>query len=229
MADKKTYAQKFLYEMLEKRTLKIWCEEKEVPYLICYKIACGKSVPTYSAICKLLPYIPVTDWFYFEDEDIPYSRKTLEEWNPEKISSFIRRHKHDYLETGKKYGTTESYARNLFVNYRARPTVTLIRNCALDGINPADFFTAGDVYDDGNFYPDRGDVVLLSGKTILVLTKEKQNKLTHSLTGVCLVDGKADLSTLATVTYVRSVPELIEKVDEEYLNDILKQVRTLFR
>ena len=229
MADKMTYAQKFLFDLLNARTLKLWCDEKNVPYLVCYKIANGTSIPTYSAICQLLPYIPVTDWFYFEDEEIPYKRKTLKEWNPEEISSFVRRHKHDYLEVGKKYGTTESYARNLFVNYRARPTITLIRACAIDGIDPIEFFTAGDMTDDGKFYPDRGDIVSLSGKTILVLTKEKQNRITHSLTGVCLIDGKPDLSTLATMTYIRIMPELLKKADNEMLDSVMKEVKALFK
>jgi len=229
MAEKMTYAQKFLYDLLNERTLKIWCDEKEVPYLVCYKIACGKSVPTYSAICQLLPYIPVTDWFYYENEDIPFKRRTLKEWDSNAISSFVRRHKHDYLDVGKKYGTTETYARNLFVNDRAKPTVNLIRAAALDGIDPAEFFTTGDSTDDGKFYPDRGDIVSLSGKTILVLTKEKQNRLTHSLTGICLVDGKPDLLTLATITYTRIIPELLEKADSDLLENVLKDVKVLFR
>lgn len=229
MAEKMTYAQKFLYDLLTSRTLKIWCDEKEVPYLVCYKIACGKSVPTYSAICQLLPYIPVTDWFYYENEEIPFKRRTLKEWDSNTISSFVRRHKHDYLEMGKRYGTTETYARNLFVNDRAKPTVNLIRAAALDGIDPAEFFTAGDSTDDGKFYPDRGDIVSLFGKTILVLSKEKQNRLTHSLTGVTLVEGKPDLLSLATVTYVRNIPELLEKASDELLEGVLKEIKALFR
>ena len=76
-----------------------------------------------------------------------FPRKTLPEWNPDDVPSFVRRHKHDYLEVGEKYGTTEAFARNLFVNHRARPSINLIRACALDGINPVEFFTEGDVSD----------------------------------------------------------------------------------
>lgn len=47
---------------------------------------------------------------------------------------------------------TEAYARNLFVNHRA---------CALNGINPAEFFSESDT---SKFYPDCGDIVQLSGK-----------------------------------------------------------------
>ena len=99
----------------------------------------------------------------------------------------------------------------------------------MDGINPIEFFTEGDVSDDGKFYPDRGDIVQISGKTILVLTKEKHNRQTHSLTGVCLVDGKADITSLATITYVRTIPELVEKADKELTDNVIKDVRALFK
>ena len=160
-------------------------------------------MPTYAVICQLLPYIPCVEWFFFEDEEIPFPRE--------------------------KYGTTEAFARNLFVNHRARPSINLIRACVLDGINPVEFFTEGDASDDGKFYPDRGDIVLLSGKTILVLTKEKHNRATHSLTGVCLENGLPDITSLSSIKYVRIMPELVKKADSELLDNILKQVRTLFR
>ena len=69
----------------------------------------------------------------------------------------------------------------------------------------------------------------MSGKTILVLTKEKQNRLTHSLTGVTLVNGEPDLLSLATVTYVRNIPELLEKASDDLLDSVLKEVKALFR
>ena len=176
-----------------------------------------------------MPYIPCVEWFFFEDEEIPFPKKTLPEWQPDDVPSFVRRHKHDYLEVGEKYGTTEAFAINLFVNHRARPSINLIRACALDGINPVEFFTEGDASDDGKFYPDRGDIVQLSGKTILVLTKEKHNRATHSLTGVCLENGLPDITSLSSIKYVRIMPELVKKADSELLDNVLKQVRTLFR
>ena len=229
MAEKMTHAQKFLHDLVISRQLKNWCLERELPHITIYKIAAGNTVPTYAVICQLLPYIPCVDWFFFEDEEIPFPRKTLDEWQPDDVPSFVRRHKHDYLEVGEKYGTTEAFARNLFVNHRARPSINLIRACALDGINPVEFFTEGDVSDDGKFYPDRGDIVQISGKTVLVLTKEKHNRETHSLTGVTLVDGKPDITTLSTITYVRVIPELVEKSSRELLDEVLKEVKGLFR
>ena len=101
--------------------------------------------------------------------------------------------------------------------------------CALAGINPIEFFTEGDVLDDGKFYPDRGGIVQISGKTILVLTKEKHNRTTHSLTGVCLENGQPNITSLSSIKYVRIMPELVKKADSELLDNILKQVKTLFR
>ena len=227
--EKMTYAVKFLNELVASRKLKGFCETNGLSHPSLYRIAIGTSVPTYAIICQLLPCIPVTDWFYFDGEEIPYPRKTINEWNPEDIPAFVRQHKHDYLEVAEKYGITETFARNLFVNHRARPSLTLVRNAALDGINPVEFFTEGDIKDDGKFYPERGDVVSISGKTMLVLTKQKQNRETHSFVGVTYENGTADLLTLTTVTYVRNIPELIEKADEEMVKDILSQVKGLFR
>lgn len=92
-----------------------------------------------------------------------------------------------------------------------------------------DNLTEGDTSDDGKFYPDRGDIVQLSGKTILVLTKEKHNRATHSLTGVCLVDVQPDITSLSTITYVRNIPELVEKGSRELVDAVLKEVKGLFR
>lgn len=99
----------------------------------------------------------------------------------------------------------------------------------VDGINPTEFFTEGDTSDDGKFYPDRGDIVQISGKTILVLTKEKHNRATHSLTGVCLVDGQPDITSLSTIKYVRVIPELVEKGSRELVDSVLKEVKGLFK
>ena len=99
----------------------------------------------------------------------------------------------------------------------------------MDEINPIEFFTEGDASDDGKVYPDRGDIVQLSGKTILVLTKDKHNRATHSLTGVCLENGLPDITSLSSIKYVRIMPELVKKADSELLENVLKQVRTLFR
>ena len=49
------------------------------------------------------------------------------------------------------------------------------------------------------------------------------------MTGVTLVDGQPDITSLATITYVRVIPELVEKGSRELVDDVIKEVRTLFR
>ena len=61
------------------------------------------------------------------------------------------------------------------------------------------------------------------------MTKEKHNRETHSLTGVTLVDGQPDITSLATITYVRVIPELVEKSSRELVDNVLKEVKGLFR
>lgn len=227
--EKMTYAVKFLNELVESRKLKAWCDKNNLPHPSVYKIAVGAAVPTYAIICQMLPYIPVTDWFYFEGEEIPFERKVLEVWNADEISSFVRQHKHDYMDMASEYGITESLARNLFVNHRARPPVTLIRDAALKGTDPAEFFTCTNQNDDGKFYPERGQIVSIFGKTMLVLSKKKYNLEKHLFVGVPYNEGECDVSGLETVTYARSNPELLGKCEEDILDEVLKTVRSIFR
>lgn len=61
------------------------------------------------------------------------------------------------------------------------------------------------------------------------MTKEKHNRETHSLTGVTLVDGQPDITSPATITYVRVIPEVVEKSSQELVDNVIKEVRGLFR
>ena len=81
----------------------------------------------------------------------------------------------------------------------------------------------------GRSYFDNYGKDVQMGEKNCVLTKEKHNRQTHSLTGVSLVDGKADITSLATITYVRTIPELVEKGSRELVDEVLKEVKGLFR
>ena len=186
--DKITYARKFLLDLLEKRRLRSWCQESGALHISMFKIARGFMNPTYAVMCHLLPYIPPAHWVYFTDEEIPYEVRTLPEWRPEAISAFVRCHKRDWKEIGQRYGISESLANNIFVSHRARPTVSLIRNAREDA-NPEDFFTEGDLADDGLFYPERGDIVTVQGRTVLVISTEKRNDVFFDIViCFCLLD-----------------------------------------
>lgn len=222
-----THAKRYLLDLLAERKLNAWCEERNLPHTTIYKLAAEDFPPTYSVICKLLPYIEPAKWFYSEDDVIPYEMRLLPEWNPDDVSYFIRKHRFDYKNLIEKYGISDSTALNLFINYRTKPSVMMIAKACAD-VNPEEFFIEGDATEDGKFYPERGDIVSIYGKTMLVLTKSSANKESHSFTGVCLTDGIADLTTLAAVTYTRVNPELIGKAEMDTVSEVLKQVRELF-
>lgn len=44
-----------------------------------------------------------------------------------------------------------------------------------------------------------------------------------------MVYGKPDITSLATITYVRNIPELVEKTSPELLDEVMKKVRTIFK
>lgn len=230
MAEKSkiTHAKRYLLQLLAARRLNAWCEERNLPHTTIYNLAAEDIPPTYSVICKLLPYIEPAKWFYSEDEEIPYKTRLLPEWNPDDVPYFVRKHRHDYKDLLEKYNLSASTGLNLFINYRTKPSVALIAQACAD-VNPEEFFTLGDANEDGKFYPDRGDIVSISGKTMLVLTKEKSNRETHSFTGVCVQNDEVDLNTLETVTYSRINPEFIKKGSGDLVSDTLKKVQVLFK
>lgn len=49
------------------------------------------------------------------------------------------------------------------------------------------------------------------------------------MTGVTLVDGQPDITSPATITYVRVIPEVVEKSSRELVDNVIKEVRGLFR
>ena len=143
-----TYAQKKLLDLLQERKLKSWCEEKNVPHATLYKLATGNMVPSFIVMSSLVPYFAPAEWVYFTDEDIPYEVRTLEVWNPDDTSLFIKKHKYDYMEVEKKYEISEINARNIFVNRRANITLLQMRKMTKD-VNPEEFFIPADETTDG--------------------------------------------------------------------------------
>ena len=223
--EKMTLAQVFLWELLKVRKLKAWCAQRGLPHTTVYKVASGDSVPTYAVICSLLPFIPYTDWYFFKGEKIPYERKTIDAWKADDVPAFIRQHKHDWAEQGRIFGMTESFARNLFVNHRARPTLNMVRQAALNGIDPVVFFTAGDPEDDGVFYPEHGDIVALFGKEFLVLSESRWNSDNSAFFGVETVDGKPDVLTAGIRTFQRKYPCFVKKADGALVKKIADEIK----
>ena len=112
----------------------------------------------------MLPYFSPAEWVYFADEEIPYKHEPLPAFNPKEFSLFIKKHKIDYMDIAEKLGLTEANAKNIFLHRRANLSLLHIRKLAAE-VNPEEFFVPADESVDGFFYPDRGDIVSLSGKT----------------------------------------------------------------
>lgn len=112
------------------------------------------------------------------------------------------------------------------MTHRARPTYGLIRN-AREEVNPEEFFTEGDAGDDGRFHPERGDIVTIHGRTVLVLSAGRRNRETGSVTAFDMRDGGADYNTLSTIRYVRSVPELVGRADSPVVERALEEARMI--
>lgn len=93
---------------------------------------------------------------------------------------------------------------------------------------------------DGFFYPERGDIVSLSGKNILVLSKNKDNSQNECFIGAVLEpesDGAVHVKgetvegyvrNMSSFTYARRNPVLVDKVESEKMDEVLKLYKRLF-
>ena len=97
---------------------------------------------------SLVPYFAPAEWVYFTDEEIPYEVRTLEVWNLDDTSLFIKKHKYDYMEVAKKYEISETNARNIFINRRANITLLQMRKMEKD-VNLEELFIPADETPDG--------------------------------------------------------------------------------
>ena len=236
-----SYARKVLLDLVEKRELRAWCMERDLPHSSIYKVAVGTDIPSYILICQMLPYFSPAEWVYFTDEEIPYKHEPLPVFNPKEFSLFIKKHKIDYMDIAEKLGLTEANAKNIFLHRRANLSLLHIRKLAAE-VNPEEFFVPADESVDGFFYPDRGDIVSLSGKNILVLSKTKDNSQNACFIGAVLdsesdgavhvkgetVEGYVSVRNMSSFTYARRNPVLVDKAEDETVSSVLKMVKRLF-
>lgn len=130
------------------------------------------------------------------------------------------------MEVEKKYEISETNVRNIFVNRRANITLLQMRKMTKD-VNLEEFFIPADETIDGKFYPEQGDIVLHSGKKMLVLSRYDVNKKYSFFVGIDLVEGTVDgieimgekdsyvglVQTVSSYTYSRKCPVLIDKIN----------------
>ena len=236
-----TYAQKRLIIMIQKRELRSWCLEHNLEHASLYRIALGEKVATYKIVSSLVHLIPPAEWIYYIDEKIPYELKTVPIWDSSKNCSFILKHKTDWQEVSKKYDVPLESCRNLFVNHRAKPSLLQIRKFALD-TDPIEFFTEGD-YVEEVYVPERGDVVSISGKKVLVLSKQEYNIENKAIMCIYIeesckngmkienseISGEINLLSLTTITYSRIVPKFIVKLNDKLVQNVLDKVVSYFK
>lgn len=237
-----SYARKALLDLVEKRELRAWCMERDLPHSSIYKVAVGTDIPSYILICQMLPYFSPAEWVYFTDEEIPYKHEPLPAFNPKEFSLFIKKHKIDYMDIAEKLGLTEANAKNIFLHRRANLSLLHIRKLSAE-VNPEEFFVPADESVDGFFYPDRGDIVSLSGKNILVLSKERDNKANKCFVGVMIenkvdfgiavkgksLEGFVSIHGMRTFTYIRRNPVLFDKIDKDTVNMLLIYFRKVLQ
>ncbi len=241
-----TYAQKMLISLIERRKLRQWCMDNALNHSAFYRIALGEAQPTYRTIASTSHLIAPIEWLFYTDEKLPYAPKIVPQWDCKNICAFVAKHKNDYREVAKRYGTSETAMYNLCVVRRAMPGVAFMRECCMD-TNPIEFFTAGNFKetetDAEGFYPDRGDIVSMLGNPILVLSKKHFAKKSGNIVGCPIIaqgGNGIELKGHATRGFVafddlrtfalgaRARPKFIETADEKLVEKVLSSVRKIF-
>lgn len=238
LPERMTYAQQKLINWLENRQLRSWCLERNVSHPLIYRIAIGERLPTYMLVSKLIDEIPPAEWIFYTDEKIPFEVKPLPKWDSTKLCKYVLEHKFDYKKISERFEINLESCRNLFVNHRSKPSLMIIRKCALGGVDPAEFFVEGE----GTrfFCPERGDIVELSGKRYIVLSRNSYNKEINGFFGTEISKNKSegDVSVsglkricsfpeLKTVKYSRIQPKRIMHLDDNGIQKILDSVRKI--
>ena len=235
-----TYAQRRLIMMIQKRELRAWCLEHNLEHASLYRIALGEKVATYKIVSSLVHLIPPAEWIYYIDEEIPYEVKTVPIWDSSKHCAFIKKHKQDWQELSEKYDVPLESCRNLFVNYRAKPSLLYIRKFALD-VDPIEFFTEGEA-EDFSYIPEQGDVISISGKKMLVVSNRKFNEENNSVIGLYIEEsckngievefsegkGLINLLSLTTVGFSRNKPKFVEKLNDEQLKIVVEKMKNCY-
>lgn len=246
MPEKITYAQERLIALIEERKLRKWCMDNALNHSAFYRIALGEAQPTYRTIASTSHLIAPIEWLFFTDEKLPFPSRVVPQWNCNEVCVFVAKHKGDYREMAKRYGTSETAMYNLCVVRRTKPGLAFMRECCKD-TNPIEFFTAGEVQeneiDEEGFYPDRGDIVNMLGSPLLVLSKRQFAKKSGKVLGCPVIaqggsgiemkgaatKGVAVCDDLRTFTLgVRARPKFIETADKKIVAKVLSTVRKIF-
>lgn len=242
-----TYAQAKLLKLIEERKLKKWCMDNSLTHTSIYRLAVGDTLPTYRIISSMSHLIAPIEWLFYTDKKLPYTAQVVPQWDYKKKSKFIKEHRFDYKVIGKKYGLEELSAYNLFIAYRAYPTIQFMREVCKD-FNPIEFFTDSKIEVTKTFIPDRGDIINIKNSVIIVLSKKEFNKSHNSIIGCTIVSDCKDgikLNTPLVKGIVNiadlhsyncnfssmnaSLPSLIEKNNSTTVKEILIKIKEIFK
>lgn len=232
-----TYAQEKLIKLIESRKLRQWCIDNDLTHSAIYRLALNEQLPTYKILCSMCHIIAPIEWLYFTDEPLPFEAQVVPQWDHNKQSKYIKEHKFDYETIAKKYNLEKLSAYNLFVSYRAKPSIQFIRNVSKD-INPIEFFIDSntDINIIQNYIPTPGDIISYDSKLILTLSKKEYN---FKYTFGCLIQKNIDgilLENTITkgfinINYIDTFPtnkiKLIESIPTEFLENIINKVKEL--
>lgn len=232
-----TYAQEKLIKLIESRKLRQWCIDNNLTHSAIYRLALNEQLPTYKIISSMCHIIAPIEWLYYTDETLPFEAQVVPQWDSTKHSKFIKEHKFDYETIAKKYNIEKLSAYNLFVSYRAKPSIQFIRSVSKD-VNPIEFFIDSDTNINiiQNYIPKPGDIISYDGKLILTLSKQENNS---KYTFGCLIQKNIDGILLentitkgfVNLSYIDTFPTnkitLIESVTSEFSENIAKQIKSL--
>lgn len=239
-----TYAQVKLIKLVEERKLRRWCLDNGLTHSAIYRLALGEQIPTYRIIAAMSHLISPIEWLFFTDEKLPYEPVLLPQWQCKEPCKYVIAHRYDYKTIAEKYKLKQNNAFNIFVAYRANPTPAFIRELCSE-VNPVDFFTSGteQIKSLKDFVPDRGDIVSVEGKIVLVITRQDSNEKNKNFTGCTILSesaegielhnsvtkGKACPYDLQSFAITHLVPRtLIEKLPSDFTQKVLEQVKKNF-
>jgi hypothetical protein len=239
-----TYAQAKLITLIEGRNLRRWCLDNGLTHSAIYRLAIGEQIPTYKIIASTCHLIAPIEWLFFTDEKLPYKPVLLPQWHCEEPCKYVKAHRYDYKTIAEKYSLDVKNAYNIFVTYRANPTPAFIREVCTE-VNPVDFFTSGEgeIKSLSEFVPDRGDIVSVEGKIVLVITRQEANEKNKSYTGCTILSETSEgIELTNTVTKgkvctydfqsfaIKSVVPrtLIEKVPCAFTKKIIEEAKKSF-
>lgn len=172
-----TYARRRLLKLIEQRKLRRFCEDNGLNHCTYFKLAYGKQAVTYKVMSDSCAVIPVIEWLFYTDENLPYEPVLIPRWKCGwGRSLFVRKHSEEYMAIAEKYGLSTTVMMNVLAMKRTYPSPEFIRMLC-DQENPIVFFVENEddvkMMRQGNV-PERGDIIISDGQLFFVVARRKK-------------------------------------------------------